>query len=125
AAEAARRIGFPVAVKALAPGVPHKAKMGGVRLGLSNPTEVEVSAAEVLDAARRAGASSPRVIVQKMASGTEVLVGAVIDERFGACVTMRPGGALAERGAATFVAAPLTPKQARSFVDSQAELCGL
>ena len=125
AADAARTIGFPVAVKALAPELPHKAKLGGVRLGLANPTDVEVAAAEVLRAARRAGAASARVLVQAMATGTEVLVGAVVDDAFGACITMRPGGALAEAGEAVFVAAPLTPAQALAFVRSQAGRCGL
>ena len=46
----ARTIGFPVVVKAQAPEIPHKAKLGGVRLGLRNPTDVEVAAAEVLEA---------------------------------------------------------------------------
>jgi acyl-CoA synthetase (NDP forming) len=122
---AAARIGFPVAVKALAPELPHKAKLGGVHVGLTNGTDVEIAAAEVLSAARRAGARAPKVLVQAMAVGTEVLVGAVIDERFGACVTVRPGGALAEAGAATFVAAPLRPAQARRFVEEQAAGCGL
>jgi acyl-CoA synthetase (NDP forming) len=125
AAEAAGRIGFPVAVKTLAAEIPHKAKLGGVRLGLRNPTDVEVAAAEVLEAARRAGAAAPRVLVQQMAHGHEVLVGAVVDDRFGACVTMRPGGALAEAGQAVFVAAPLTPAQARTYVEEQAARCGL
>ena len=125
AAAAARRIGFPVAVKALAAEIPHKAKLGGVRLGLRNPTDVEVAAAEVLQAATRAGARAPKVLVQEMAHGREVLVGAVVDERFGACITIRPGGALAEAGDATFVAAPLTPKQALTYVTSQAPRCGL
>ena len=114
-----------MAVKALAPELPHKAKLGGVRLGLANPTDVEVAAAEVLQAARRAGAASARVLVQAMATGTEVLVGAVVDDAFGACITMRPGGALAEAGEAVFVAAPLTPAQALAFVRSQAGRCGL
>jgi acyl-CoA synthetase (NDP forming) len=125
AAAAARAIGFPVAVKALAPELPHKARLGGVRLGLTDVTDVEVAAAEVLQAAGRAGAVAPRVLVQAMATGAEVLVGAVIDERFGAFVTMRPGGALAETGRAEFVAAPLTPAQARAFVQAQASRCGL
>ena len=125
AAEAARTIGFPVAVKALAPELPHKARLGGVRLGLTNPTDVEVASAEVLQAAERAGATTPRVLVQRMATGTEVLVGAVVDDAFGACITMRPGGALAEAGEAAFVAAPLTAAQALAFVRSQAERCGL
>jgi acetate---CoA ligase (ADP-forming) len=125
AAVAARAIGFPVAVKAVAPELPHKAKLGGVRLGLTRAAAVEVAAAEVLEAARRAGAARPRVLVQAMAAGAEVLVGAVVDERFGACVTMRPGGALAEAGVAEFAAAPLAPAQARAFVRSQAARCGL
>jgi hypothetical protein len=114
-----------VAVKALAPELPHKAKLGGVKLGLSNPADVEAAAAEVLDAARRAGASAPSVLVQRMAVGHEVLVGAVVDEAFGACITMRPGGALAEAGDATFVACPLSAPQALAFVESEASRCGL
>jgi acyl-CoA synthetase (NDP forming) len=125
AAGAARRIGFPVAVKAVAPELPHKAKLGGVRLGLTTPEEVEEAAADVLQVARRAGSRSPRVIVQRMIAGAEVLVGAVVDERFGAAVTMRPGGALAEAGEATFVAAPLTPKQAAAFVEREAARSGV
>ena len=125
AVAAARAIGFPVAVKALAAEIPHKAELGGVRLGLTSATDVERAAADVLHAASRAGAKAPRVIVQQMVSGAEVLVGAVIDDRFGACITIRPGGALAEAGEAVFVAAPLTPAQATAFVASQAERCGL
>jgi hypothetical protein len=54
-----------------------------------------------------------------------VLVGAVVDERFGACLTIRPGGALAESGAATFVACPLGRGEAAAFVGSQAERLAL
>jgi hypothetical protein len=112
-------------VKALAPEIPHKARLGGVRLGLTKPVDVEIAAAEVLEAARRAGAKAPKVLVQRLVHGAEVLVGAVIDERFGASVTMRPGGALAEAGEATFVPAPLTSRQAVLFVGEQAARCGL
>ncbi len=125
AAAVARRIGFPVAVKALAPELPHKARLGGVRLGLSKAADVEIATAEVLAAARRAGARSPHALVQQMISGREVLVGAVVDERFGAAVTIRPGGALAEAGRPEFVACPMTPKQAAAFVGSQVARCDL
>jgi hypothetical protein len=112
-------------VKALAPELPHKARFGGVRLGLADPEEVEAAAGEVLAAARRAGAVRPRLLVQRMAEGDEVLVGAVTDERFGAFVTMRPGGALAESGEASFVAAPLTAAESRAYVEERAAICGL
>lgn len=125
AARAARAIGFPVAVKAVAPEMPHKARLGGVRLGLDTPEQVEAAASEVLRAAKRAGAKRPKVLVQPMVSGAEVLVGAVVDERFGAAVTIRPGGALAEAGEATFVGAPLARMQAVRFVEEQAARCRL
>jgi acetate---CoA ligase (ADP-forming) len=125
AAAASRTVGFPVVVKALAPELPHKAKLGGVRLGLRNPTDVEVAAAEVLQAAQRAGAEAPKVLVQAMAGGHEVLVGAMVDDRFGACITIRPGGAMAEAGDAEFVACPLTARQALAFVEAQATHAGL
>jgi acetyl-CoA synthetase/acetyltransferase len=125
AAAAAAKIKGSVAIKALALELPHKAKLGGVRLGLRGAAEVEVAAAEVLAAARRARAKAPKVLVQEMAKGQEVLVGAIVDDRFGATITIGPGGALAEAGAATFVAAPLTTAQARSYVASQAKRCGL
>jgi acyl-CoA synthetase (NDP forming) len=125
AAQAATKIGFPVAVKALAPELPHKEKLGGVRLGLADPAQVATAATDVLRAARHAGAVSPRVLVQRMATGVEVLVGAVVDDAFGACITIRAGGARAEDGEAVFVAAPLSRSQAMAFVRLQAERCGL
>jgi acyl-CoA synthetase (NDP forming) len=125
AAKAAERIGYPVAVKAAAAELPHKAKLGGVKLGLASAAEVEDAAEEVLHAATKAGASKPQVLVQQMVTGTEVLVGAVIDERFGPAVTIRPGGALAEAGEAVFLAAPLTSKDAGRYVQEQASRSGL
>ena len=38
------------------------------------------------------------VLVQEMVRGHEVLIGAIIDEQFGATITIRPGGAMAEAG---------------------------
>jgi hypothetical protein len=86
---------------------------------------VRSAAEDVLDAAWAAQAGSARVLVQEMIAGREVLVGAVIDERFGPCVTIRPGGVLAETGEATFAACPLSPADARRFVEAQAGRCGL
>lgn len=125
AAAFAATVRSPVAVKAAAPEIPHKAKLGGVKLNLRGAKDVEDAAVEVLAAARKAGAKKPRILVQEMASGAEVLIGAVIDHQFGPAITIRPGGALAEAGEATFVAAPLTAKQAMAFVESEAARCKL
>ena len=60
-----------------------------------------------------------------MVTGVEVLVGAVIDERFGPMVTARGGGAFAETGEASFVAAPLSAAQAKRYALERAVACGL
>jgi acetate---CoA ligase (ADP-forming) len=125
AAAFARTIGFPVVVKALAPELPHKAKLGGVRLGITSAIDAEVAAAEVLEAARRAGARSARILVQQMVGGVEVLVGVVVDDRYGPMVTVRPGGAMAEVGEAEFVPCPLTRQRSMSYLVDQAARCGL
>jgi acyl-CoA synthetase (NDP forming) len=123
AAAYARRIGFPVVIKAAAPEIPHKAKIGGVRVGVASAAEALQASADVLVAARGAGAKRPRILVQATASGAEILIGAIVDGQFGPAVTIRPGGALAEAGEATFVAAPLTRAQAGAYVASQVKMC--
>ncbi|HEX6208046.1 MAG TPA: acetate--CoA ligase family protein [Actinomycetota bacterium] len=125
AAPAAARLGFPVAVKALAAALPHKARAGAVKVGLRTGPDVERAAAAVLRAARRAGVEPEGVLVQRMASGAEVLVGGLWDERFGPAVTVKPGGAAAEAGEAEFLAAPLRSGQAAAFVGRRAARLGL
>jgi acetate---CoA ligase (ADP-forming) len=85
AAAAAERIGYPVVVKI--DNVAHKARVGGVALGLAD-------AAGVHAAAERMGG---RVIVaEQVSGGAEVLVGMIRDKDFGATVVVGIGGALAE-----------------------------
>ncbi len=96
AVAAAERIGYPVVVKV--DNVAHKARVGGVALGLAD-------AAGVREAAERMGG---RVIVAEQASGgVEVLVGMVRDRDYGATVVVGIGGALAE--ALDLVTASLAP----------------
>ena len=125
AASSFTRVGPRVAVKALAPELPHKASADAVRLSLTDPEEVREAGAEVLAAARRAGARWPRILVQRMVEGVEILIGAVVDEQFGPAVALRPGGDQAERGPARFVGAPLAPGEALTVVAREAERCGL
>lgn len=89
AAEAARRLGFPVAVKAL--GLAHKTELGAVRLGLRD-------AAAAADAAEAMLALSPRVLVERMAPApsAELLIGAHRDPAIGLVLSIGWGGVQAE-----------------------------
>ncbi len=85
AAAAATRLGYPVVVKVDGPA--HKARVGGVAIGLADE-------AGVRSAAERMGG---RVIVaEQLGGGVEVLLGAVRDPDYGAVVVAGIGGGTAE-----------------------------
>ena len=94
AVDAARQLGFPVAVKAAGPGIVHKTELGGVALGLANDDAVREAC---LDMRRRLGERLSGFVVQPMvASGVEMLVGLTYDPIFGPVVACATGGTLAE-----------------------------
>jgi hypothetical protein len=105
---AAGRLGYPVVVKV--DNVAHKARVGGVALGLAD-------AAGVHEAAERMGG---RVIVaEQVSGGVEVLVGMVRDKGFGATIVVGIGGAVAEAlDLVTASLAPLDRDGARELVTS-------
>jgi acyl-CoA synthetase (NDP forming) len=88
---AARRLGFPVAVKTATPGILHKSDVGGVQLGLADPAALVAAYDEL---ATRLG---PRVLVMAMAApGVELGLGAIVDAQFGPYVVAAAGGVLIE-----------------------------
>jgi acetyl coenzyme A synthetase (ADP forming)-like protein len=99
AAAIAERMGFPVALKVISPGISHKTEVGGVRLNLRSAADVVVAASEML---RRVSAARPQaaiegILVQPMvASGTELLLGMVRDPQFGPLVMVGFGGIYVE-----------------------------
>jgi len=96
ATRAAEQLGFPVVVKVDGPA--HKARVGGVALGLAD-------AAGVTAAAARMGG---RVLVaEQLAGGVEVLLGVVRDDGHGPVVVAGVGGGAAE--ALDLTAAALAP----------------
>jgi acetate---CoA ligase (ADP-forming) len=91
-------LAFPVAVKIESPDIPHKSEAGVVRLGVSDLGELKRAAREVVAAAREHDRTArvDGVLVQEMASGLEVIVGAVNDRFFGPVVTFGLGGVFTE-----------------------------
>ncbi len=91
AALKAKEIGFPVALKLLAPEVVHKTELGAVVLGLRNAEEAG-SQGERLLAKARGG----KLLVQEMVEGTEVILGARTDPQFGPFIMVGLGGVFVE-----------------------------
>jgi acyl-CoA synthetase (NDP forming) len=117
AVEAARRIGGPVALKALGPTLLHKSDVGGVRLDLASPDAAGAAYEEMKEAL---GDAMVGAAVQPMAdAGVEVIVGVVHDEPFGPLVMLGLGGTAAELlGDRSFRALPLTDLDAARLVRS-------
>jgi acetyl coenzyme A synthetase (ADP forming)-like protein len=119
AAATAERLGYPLVVKAIAPGLLHKSDVGGVILGLESADAV-AAAVETLDARMRAiGACLEGVLLQReVRGGIEALVGVTTDPTFGPLVVCGFGGVLVElvRDVA-FHLTPVADVDARNMLD--------
>jgi acetyl-CoA synthetase len=91
APEAARRLGFPVVVKAVVRGLAHKSEAGAVRVGLASVADVRAGVAEM-------AGLSPCFLVEPMVPGAivELLVGVTSDPQCGLALTVGAGGVLVE-----------------------------
>ncbi|MGW5432774.1 acetate--CoA ligase family protein [Streptomyces sp. NPDC004059] len=117
AGRAAKGLGFPVVLKAVAPGLVHKSEAGGVALGLTDPQAVEEAAkAMAVSVAAATGLPPERVgfEVQRMADeGVEIIVGAVPDPTWGPVIMVGAGGIHAETtGDVVWDLPPITAERA-------------
>jgi acetyl coenzyme A synthetase (ADP forming)-like protein len=94
---AARELGFPVVVKAIAGGLVHKSELGAVALDLRDEAEAARALSEMTARLERAGLEPAGFLVQRMArGGHEVIFGLSSDERFGPVLMFGLGGKYVE-----------------------------
>ncbi|SFY51956.1 bifunctional acetate--CoA ligase family protein/GNAT family N-acetyltransferase [Streptomyces sp. F-1] len=95
AAEAARALGYPVALKATAPHLRHRADLGGVRLDLADEDQLRRAYAELSELFGKPEELRP--VVQGMAPrGVDTVVRAVIDPAAGAVLSFGLAGAVSQ-----------------------------
>jgi acetyltransferase len=91
----ADELGYPVVLKIASPDIIHKSDIGGIRIGLKTPEEVEAAFLQILDNAR---AQMPKAIIygvdiQEMAErGKELIIGCSRDVQFGPLIMFGAGG---------------------------------
>ncbi len=100
AAEAARRIGYPVVLKLHSETVTHKTDVGGVQLNLADDDAVRAAYQAILDSVTRSVGHEHflGVTVQPLvrADGYELILGSSLDPQFGPVLLFGGGGQLVE-----------------------------
>ena len=113
----AESIGYPVVLKISSPGVIHKTEVGGYVLNIHSSGEVEKAYRKILTSVRRHTNKIDGVLVQKMESGLEVMVGSKKDLQFGNVIVFGFGGILVEAvGDVAMRVVPLSKNDAEEMV---------
>jgi acetate---CoA ligase (ADP-forming) len=98
AAQAARRIGSPVALKVCSAHITHKSDIGGVALGVHGDAQVR----EAYQRVRAAGDAVPGAVIDGVlvtpmrTGGVELLAGVTVDRTFGPVLAVGLGGVWVE-----------------------------
>jgi acyl-CoA synthetase (NDP forming) len=96
-AAAATRVGYPVVLKAIAPGLLHKSDVGGVALGLPDEAAVRSAVESMTARVQGAGYTLSGVFVQKEVRGeAEAIVGVTLDPSLGPVAVVGLGGVQVE-----------------------------
>ncbi|MFD3500176.1 GNAT family N-acetyltransferase [Streptomyces sp. NPDC058676] len=118
AVAAARTLGYPVALKATAPHLRHRADLGGVRLDLADEEQLRRAYTELIELFGTPEELRP--VVQGMAPrGVDTVVRAVIDPAAGAVLSFGLAGAASQLlGDMAHRLVPVTDREATSLVRS-------
>jgi acyl-CoA synthetase (NDP forming) len=122
AAEAAGRLGYPVAVKLLSPTITHKSDVGGVVLDVREERELYQAVAGIesrLDGLGKRGEMAGVSIQPMVREGVETIIGMTRDPSFGPLLMFGMGGIHVELlQDVVFRVHPLTDRDAREMVQS-------
>lgn len=118
AADAARVLGYPVALKTTAAHLRHRADLGGVRLDISSEAELRRAYAELTDSS--AEPEELRPVVQAMAPrGIDTVIRGAVDPSIGAVLSFGLAGTPSELlGDVAHRLVPATDKEAAELVRS-------
>ncbi len=120
AKKAAKKIGYPVVIKACGEGIIHKTEIGAVALDIEDEKELISAYKKMIANVKKAGYEPDCVLVQEMVKGgKEVILGMKYDEHYGPIVMFGTGGIYVEYlKDVAFRVAPLTDVDAKRMVRS-------
>jgi acetyltransferase len=120
AREAAETCGYPVVLKAVAPGVVHKTDVGAVRVDIRSAPELDAAYGEMIRRMGEAHIDLEGVLVEKFVKGgRETIIGMSTDPSFGPILMFGLGGIFVEvLQDVSFRLAPLSEVDATEMLTS-------
>jgi acetyl-CoA synthetase (ADP-forming) len=115
----AKKIGFPVVLKIVSKDIVHKTDVGGLILNINNEEELKDSFLRLLNNVRSKvpKAKIDGVLIQQMVNGYEVLIGGILDEQFGSCISFAMGGIFVEvYSDVSYRVVPITKRDAEEMI---------
>lgn len=93
-----KKIGYPISMKIVSPDITHKSDVGGVETKINNNKDAAEAYAKILRNIKKntPGAKITGVLIQKMFSGTEIIIGMKRDKQFGPVILFGLGGIFVE-----------------------------
>ncbi len=118
----AKQIGYPVVMKIASPQIIHKSDAGGVKVNLTNESEIKEAFKTIIANAKKYNKKAEIkgvLIVEMIKGGKELIIGSKLEPGFGPVIMLGMGGIYVEvLKDVTFKLAPVTDKEADDMIAS-------
>ena len=118
----AKQIGYPVVMKIASPQIIHKSDAGGVKVNLTNDSEIKEAFKIIIANAKKYNKNAEIkgvLIVEMVKGGKELIIGSKLEPGFGPVIMLGMGGIYVEvLKDVTFKLAPVTDKEADDMIAS-------
>jgi len=118
----AKQIGYPVVMKIASPQIIHKSDAGGVKVNLTNDSEIKEAFKIIISNAKKYNKNAEIkgvLIVEMVKGGKELIIGSKLEPGFGPVIMLGMGGIYVEvLKDVTFKLAPVTDKEADDMIVS-------
>jgi len=118
----AKQIGYPVVMKIASPQIIHKSDAGGVKVNLTNDSEIKEAFKTIIANAKKYNKNAEIkgvLIVEMVKGGKELIIGSKLEPGFGPVIMLGMGGIYVEvLKDVTFKLAPVTDKEADDMIAS-------
>jgi 4-hydroxybutyryl-CoA synthetase (ADP-forming) len=118
----AKQIGYPVVMKIASPQIIHKSDAGGVKVNLTNDSEIKDAFKTIISNAKKYNKNAEIkgvLVVEMVKGGKELIIGSKLEPGFGPVIMLGMGGIYVEvLKDVNFKLAPITDKEADDMIAS-------